>query len=470
MSNEHEEENQPTNLNKDPPTHLNVDLNPNLMSTSTSRVSITRLPILKAPGPNTNYLDWQMVVSQVFKTAKIKYVLTNTDVKLRPATWEDDNNLACSVIMQIVDPDSNLRYLRGLENASDMWDALHRAHQDCSTGGRIYWIRKLVIARIEGNDMNAHIDTLAKFHERLNSLVTPEKPLTPDDVHNAALLSSIPPDWIHCVSGLMNQEGVKTETIVQALKNESVRRESQGDIVSVSSTNTKPNVSNKSKPPRDNPSKKPRHCPLCNSDFHDLNSCKNTRQLITDHKANQKARRETAPQDTANPNTSKPPARAGRTSAATLGQSSYNYSKDAESDYSGSEIEVTAGNAVASLSSTYGPTVSLSSTEAEYKALSDSCKEGLWLRHLLTELRLRPDSAIPVHVDNEGAEALAKNPEHHARTKHIHARYHFIRECIQEGDISLLHVSTSEMLADMLTKPLPRVMLERHRLMFGIVP
>jgi hypothetical protein len=115
-------------------------------------------------------------------------------------------------------------------------------------------------------------------------------------------------------------------------------------------------------------------------------------------------------------------------------------------------------------------TVSLSSTEAEYKALSDSCKEGLWLQHILTELRLRPDNAIPLHVDNEGAEALAKNPEHHARTKHIHARYHFIRECVQEDNISLIHVSTKDMLADMLTKPLPRVALERHRTLFGIVP
>jgi hypothetical protein len=116
-------------------------------------------------------------------------------------------------------------------------------------------------------------------------------------------------------------------------------------------------------------------------------------------------------------------------------------------------------------------TVSLSSTEAEYKALSDSCKEGLWLRHLLTELHLRSNDPIPVHVDNEGgAEALAKNPEHHARTKHIHARYHFIRECVQDESISLLHVSTADMLADMLTKPLGRVLLEKHRLMFGIVP
>jgi hypothetical protein len=107
-------------------------------------------------------------------------------------------------------------------------------------------------------------------------------------------------------------------------------------------------------------------------------------------------------------------------------------------------------------------TVSLSSTKAEYKALSDLCKEGLWLRHLLTELHLCPNDPIPVHVNNEGAKALAKNPEHHARTKHIHARYHFVRKCVQDELISLLHVSTTKMLADMLTKPLGQVLLEKH--------
>ncbi|PLW54990.1 hypothetical protein PCANC_02684 [Puccinia coronata f. sp. avenae] len=114
-------------------------------------------------------------------------------------------------------------------------------------------------------------------------------------------------------------------------------------------------------------------------------------------------------------------------------------------------------------------TVSLLSTEAEYEALSDSCKEGLWLRHLLTELCLQPDTPIPLHVDNEGAEALAKNPKNHARTKHIHAHYHFIRECVQDDKISLLHVSTHKMLADMLTKPLNRVLLEKNWLRFGLV-
>jgi hypothetical protein len=112
--------------------------------------------------------------------------------------------------------------------------------------------------------------------------------------------------------------------------------------------------------------------------------------------------------------------------------------------------------------------VSLSSTKAEYKALSDSCKEGLWLRHVLTKLHLQPDTPIPLHINNKGAKALAKNPKHHARTKHIHARYHFIRECVQDDEISLLHLSTHKMLADMLTNPLSCVLLENNWLCFGL--
>jgi hypothetical protein len=152
------------------------------------------------------------------------------------------------------------------------------------------------------------------------------------------------------------------------------------------------------------------------------------------------------------------------------GYSDSDWAEDRDDRKSTSAYTYRIGDGAISWKSRKQATVSLSSTEAEYKALSDSCKEGLWLRHILSELRLRPSTAIPLHVENEGAEALAKNPEHHARTKHIHARYHFIRECIQQDEVSLLHVSTKDMLADMLTKPLNRVLLEKHRLMFGIVP
>jgi hypothetical protein len=151
------------------------------------------------------------------------------------------------------------------------------------------------------------------------------------------------------------------------------------------------------------------------------------------------------------------------------GYSDSDWAEDRDDRRSTSGYTFQVGNGAISWKSRKQATVSLSSTEAEYKALSDSFKEGLWLHHLLTELHLRPNTAIPLHVNNEGAEALAKNPKHHARTKHIHARYHFIRECVQEEEISLLHVSTHDMQADMLTKPLSRVLLEKNQERFGLV-
>lgn len=151
------------------------------------------------------------------------------------------------------------------------------------------------------------------------------------------------------------------------------------------------------------------------------------------------------------------------------GYSDSDWAEDKQTRHSTSGYTYRVGIGAISWKSRKQRTISLSSTEAKYKAMSVSTKEALWLKHLLTELHLRPQDSIPLHVDNEGAEALAQNPSHHSRTKHIHARYHFIRECIEAGDVRVLHVSTKDMLADMLTKPLARVLLERHRGMFGIV-
>lgn len=114
-------------------------------------------------------------------------------------------------------------------------------------------------------------------------------------------------------------------------------------------------------------------------------------------------------------------------------------------------------------------TVSLSSTESEYMAMSDSCREAKWLSYLLNELGIVSSKTITICVDNEGAEALAKNPSHHSRTKHIHTRYHFVRACVKEGVVSLYHVPSASMRADMLTKGLGKVLLENHRKMLNII-
>lgn len=63
---------------------------------------------------------------------------------------------------------------------------------------------------------------------------------------------------------------------------------------------------------------------------------------------------------------------------------------------------------------------------------------------------------MKVFCDNQSAIKIAKNPVHHDRTKHVEIDRHFIKEKIDNGIMSLLHVSTSQQIADILTKALPR--------------
>jgi hypothetical protein len=100
-------------------------------------------------------------------------------------------------------------------------------------------------------------------------------------------------------------------------------------------------------------------------------------------------------------------------------------------------------------------TVALSSTEAEYMALSDATKEAIYLRRFLKEV-LNIDKQIQIMNDNQGARSLAQNPIQHSRTKHIDIRHHFIREILQRKEIEIKYIQTSEMVADFLTKPLSK--------------
>ena len=120
-----------------------------------------------------------------------------------------------------------------------------------------------------------------------------------------------------------------------------------------------------------------------------------------------------------------------------------------------------AGGAV-SWSSKKQPTVALSTTEAEYMALTQATKEGIWIRRLLEEIGIGSDllsGPTIIRTDNQGSIALAKNPIYHARTKHIDIRYHFIREKVEDGEVELSFCRTDDMTADVLTKGLSK---EKH--------
>ena len=76
---------------------------------------------------------------------------------------------------------------------------------------------------------------------------------------------------------------------------------------------------------------------------------------------------------------------------------------------------------------------------------------------------------VKMLMDNMSAIALSKNPVHHERSKHIDTKFHFIRECVEDGKLQVDHVGTAGQLVDILTKPLGRVKFLEQRRALGVV-
>ncbi|UYV68405.1 hypothetical protein LAZ67_5004222 [Cordylochernes scorpioides] len=109
-------------------------------------------------------------------------------------------------------------------------------------------------------------------------------------------------------------------------------------------------------------------------------------------------------------------------------------------------------------------TVALSSTESEYIALCEAGKEAVYLRTLLDEMGFGEllNEPTVLKTDNQGAQQLARNPVHHARTKHIDIKWHYIRSICSDGLIEVVHIPTQENVADILTKALDLLKNDRR--------
>ena len=109
--------------------------------------------------------------------------------------------------------------------------------------------------------------------------------------------------------------------------------------------------------------------------------------------------------------------------------------------------------------------VALSTCEAEYMALCLAAQEGKYLMSFLNEVMDLNQTQFVISCDNQGANALAKNPINRKRSKHIDIRYHFIRDEISEGRLSLQYIPSEENIADIFTKSISAIKLKKFKSM-----
>lgn len=113
------------------------------------------------------------------------------------------------------------------------------------------------------------------------------------------------------------------------------------------------------------------------------------------------------------------------------------------------------------------PVVALSTTEAEYIALTSAAQEAIWMKEFHKDLGVE-QKTITIYEDNKSTISLSENPVQHQRTKHIDIKFHFIREAIKNQDVNVQYCQTDKMTADVLTKGLPKEKFERFRDMLGV--
>ncbi|KAJ8463023.1 hypothetical protein ONZ51_g10516 [Trametes cubensis] len=159
----------------------------------------------------------------------------------------------------------------------------------------------------------------------------------------------------------------------------------------------------------------------------------------------------------------------GASNDGLLGYSDSDWAEDRDDRRStGAYVFLMAGGAI-SWQSRRQPTVSLSSTEAEYKAASDACRQVVWLRTFGEELGDDISRPTPLCLDNQGSIFLSVNPVTERRTKHVDVQYHYTREQAELGTIDIYYVATEDQLADSLTKNVSFSILERFRKAIGLV-
>lgn len=111
--------------------------------------------------------------------------------------------------------------------------------------------------------------------------------------------------------------------------------------------------------------------------------------------------------------------------------------------------------------------VVLSTTEAEYLAATETCRELRWVKSLIEEMNISAaiegSDCTRLNVDNQSAISLIKNHDNHKPSKHVALRNNFCREQYIKGLIEVVYVSTNNQLADSLTKPKSPIVIQQRQ-------
>ena len=126
------------------------------------------------------------------------------------------------------------------------------------------------------------------------------------------------------------------------------------------------------------------------------------------------------------------------------------------------------GTNLISWSSKKQPTVSRSSTEAEYRSLTDAASEILWLSSVFRELGIPLPNTPELYCDNLSVVYLTANPAFHARTKHFDIDYHFVKERVALKALVVKHIPGHDNIADIFTKSLLYEAFSRLRSKLGV--
>lgn len=111
----------------------------------------------------------------------------------------------------------------------------------------------------------------------------------------------------------------------------------------------------------------------------------------------------------------------------------------------------------------------MSTCEAEYIAAATAACQGVWLARLLGDMKNTEAEQVRLKIDNKAAISLSKNPVFHDRSKHIDTRFHFLRECVEDGHVEVEFIGTNGQLADILMKALGRAKFQELREEIGVV-